>query len=215
MTSVNGPSIVHERARHDRHRRKSGRGGLFASAADGHVDCSIDTIGEIRRGQGDEADCPGFVAVLPVEDRTSGGPHRGAIDNHSLTPAGAPTRLVFSNSFVARTGVDGNHRMYMVDVDLPPALWPTTTRSRTRRTARSAWTATGATGPRTPIHDLMMLPSFLVTTTTLGRGGWGSPSGQWLMAVAGRCRRSGPGTGWRRTTCRWSAWDRGPSPRRR
>jgi hypothetical protein len=25
--------------------------------------------------------------------------------------------LVFSNSFVARTGVDGNHRLYMVDVD--------------------------------------------------------------------------------------------------
>ncbi len=32
---------------------------LIASAADGHVDCSIDTLGEIQRGQGDEADCPG------------------------------------------------------------------------------------------------------------------------------------------------------------
>ena len=55
--------------------------------------------------------------MLPVEDRTSGGPHWGAIDNHSLTPTGAPTRLVFSNSFEARTGVDGNRGMYMVDVD--------------------------------------------------------------------------------------------------
>jgi hypothetical protein len=90
---------------------------LIASAADGHVDCSIDTIGEIQRGQGDEADCPRLVSVLPVDDASNGGPHWGAIDNHSRTPTGAPTRLVFSNSFVARTGVDGNHRMYVVDVD--------------------------------------------------------------------------------------------------
>ena len=90
---------------------------LIASAAAGHVDCSIDTIGEIERGQGDEADCPRLVSVLRVDDRSNGGPHWGAIDNHSLTPTGAPTRLVFSDSFVARTGVDGNHRMYMVDVD--------------------------------------------------------------------------------------------------
>lgn len=91
--------------------------GLIASAADGHIDCSIDTLGEIQRGQGDEADCPRLVSVLRVEDRSNGGPHWGAVDNHSLTPSGAPTRLVFSNSFVARTGVDGNHRLYMVDVD--------------------------------------------------------------------------------------------------
>jgi len=90
---------------------------LIASAADGHVDCSIDTIGEIERGQGDEADCPRLVSVLRVDDTSNGGPHWGAIDNHSLTPTGAPTRLVFSDSFVARTGVDGNHRMYMVNVD--------------------------------------------------------------------------------------------------
>jgi hypothetical protein len=90
---------------------------LIASAADGHVDCSIDTIAELQRGQGDEPDCPRLVSVLPVDDSTTGGPHWGAIDNHSLTPAGSPTRLVFSNSFVARTGVDGNHRLYMVDVD--------------------------------------------------------------------------------------------------
>jgi hypothetical protein len=90
---------------------------LIASAADGHVDCSIDTVSEIQRGQGDEPDCPRLVSVLRVDDRSNGGPHWGAIDNHSLTPTGGPTRLVFSNSFVARTGVDGNHRMYMVNVD--------------------------------------------------------------------------------------------------
>jgi hypothetical protein len=91
--------------------------GLVASAADGHVDCSIDTLEEIQRGQGDEADCPRLVSVLSVDDSSNGGPHWAAIDNHSLTPTGAPTRLVFSNSFVARTGVDGNHRMYMIDID--------------------------------------------------------------------------------------------------
>jgi hypothetical protein len=90
---------------------------LIASAADGQIDCSIDTIGEIQRAQGDEADCPRLMSVLLADDNTTGGPHWGAIDNHSLTGTGAPTRLVFSNSFVARTGVDGNHRMYMVDVD--------------------------------------------------------------------------------------------------
>lgn len=51
-----------------------------------------------------------------MEDKSNGG-RWGAVDNHSLTPTRAPTRLVFSNSFVARTGVDGNHRMYVVDVD--------------------------------------------------------------------------------------------------
>jgi hypothetical protein len=91
--------------------------GLIASAADGQVDCNIDTTAEIQRGRGDEADCPRLVSVLPVDDTSNGGPHWAAIDNHSLTSTGAPTRLVFSNSFVARTGVDGNHRMYMVDVD--------------------------------------------------------------------------------------------------
>ncbi|HVW32703.1 MAG TPA: hypothetical protein VHL53_09205 [Acidimicrobiia bacterium] len=90
---------------------------LIASAADGHIDCKIDTVAEIARGQGDEADCPRLVSVLFVEDTSTGGPHWGAIDNHSLTPTGAPTRLVFSDSFVARTGVDGNHRLYLVDVD--------------------------------------------------------------------------------------------------
>jgi hypothetical protein len=52
-----------------------------------------------------------------VDDQTSGGPHWAAIDNHSLTTDGFPTRLVFSDYFVARSGVDGNHRMYMADVD--------------------------------------------------------------------------------------------------
>ena len=70
----------------------------------------------IAQGQ-QVADCPRLIDALTVPDSTSGGPHWGAIDNHSLTPDGFPTRMVFSDYFVARSGVDGNHRLYMVDVD--------------------------------------------------------------------------------------------------
>jgi hypothetical protein len=106
---------------------------LVASAADGKVDCDyvrgidtdsdgkVDLAGEDvarRVASGEQvADCPRLVSTLTVEDPTSGGPHWGAIDNHSLTSDGQATRLVFSDYFVARSGVDGDHRLFMVDVD--------------------------------------------------------------------------------------------------
>jgi hypothetical protein len=62
-------------------------------------------------------DCPSLVDVLIVHDPTTGGPHWFATDNHTLTATGFPTRLVFNNYFVARTGVDGDHREYMVNID--------------------------------------------------------------------------------------------------
>ncbi|HZQ76600.1 MAG TPA: hypothetical protein VFE55_04665 [Acidimicrobiia bacterium] len=83
----------------------------------GTVDCSIDTGREMAQGHGDEADCPTLAGVLLVDDDTTGGPHWAAIDNHNLTATGAPTRLLFCDYFVARTGYDGNHRCYMVDID--------------------------------------------------------------------------------------------------
>jgi hypothetical protein len=106
---------------------------LVRSAQDGKVDCDygrgIDTDGNgeidmkptevverVARGE-QVADCPRLISTLTVDDPTSGGPHWGAIDNHSLTTDGAPTRLTFANYFVARSGVDGDHRLYMVDVD--------------------------------------------------------------------------------------------------
>ena len=55
--------------------------------------------------------------MLKVNDPTSGGPHWGALDNHSLTAGGSPTRLMFSNYFVSRTGIDGDHRFYAVNID--------------------------------------------------------------------------------------------------
>jgi hypothetical protein len=90
---------------------------LVASAADGEVDCSIDSGRELGQGVGDEADCPTLAGVLTVDDFTSGGPHWGALDNHNYTPSGAPTRMMWCNYFVARTGYDGNHRCYMANVD--------------------------------------------------------------------------------------------------
>ena len=106
---------------------------LVRSAQDGRIDCDlargIDTDGDgvidlapekaverIARKQ-QVADCPRLLSTLTVEDTTSGGPHWGALDNHSLTADGVPTRMVFSNYFVARSGVDGNHRLYLVDID--------------------------------------------------------------------------------------------------
>jgi hypothetical protein len=90
---------------------------LIASSMDGTIDCNIDTAREIGQGHGDEADCPTLAGYTLVDDNTSGGPHWGAIDNFNETATGAPTRIMFSDYFVARTGYDGNHRVYMLNVD--------------------------------------------------------------------------------------------------
>ncbi|MCW3040069.1 MAG: hypothetical protein JWM31_1974 [Solirubrobacterales bacterium] len=103
---------------------------LIKSAQDGTVDCDlsrgihagglnltgIQLFNKLAKGE-KVADCPFLISVLPVKDITSGGPHWGAIDNHSIDQNGVPTRLTFSNYFVSRTGVDGDHRFYTVNVD--------------------------------------------------------------------------------------------------
>jgi hypothetical protein len=102
---------------------------LVKSAQDGRVDCDlsrgihtggldltgIQLFNKLARGE-HVADCPFLISALPVEDITSGGPHWGALDNHTIDQNGVPWRLTFSNYFVARTGVDGDHRFYNVDV---------------------------------------------------------------------------------------------------
>jgi hypothetical protein len=106
---------------------------LIRSAKDGEIQCDLsrgtDTNGDgkiditgretfNRLADGKKvADCPTLVSTLKVDDPTSGGPHWAALDNHSLTANGFPTRLVFSNYFVSRSGVDGDHRFYAVNVD--------------------------------------------------------------------------------------------------
>jgi hypothetical protein len=61
-------------------------------------------------------DCPVLLDVLIVHDPTTGGPHWAALDNHSINADGYPTRLAFDDYFVARTGVDGDHRLYVADI---------------------------------------------------------------------------------------------------
>jgi hypothetical protein len=90
-------------------------------AAGRHTKCSINNIREVYNG-GFEPDCPTVTSVLPVADGTSGGPHWGALDNFRRTAKGTfvetskPTRVAFSDYFVARTGVNGNHKVCMADI---------------------------------------------------------------------------------------------------
>jgi hypothetical protein len=102
---------------------------LIKSAQDGHVDCDlsrgihaggldltgIQLFNKLATGA-HVADCPVLISALPIEDITSGGPHWGALDNHTVDQDGVPWRLTFSNYFVSRTGVDGDHRFYNVNV---------------------------------------------------------------------------------------------------
>ncbi len=102
---------------------------VIKSAQDGKVDCdlsrgihngTLDLTGmqvwnKLAQGK-TVADCPKFISALPVADVTSGGPHWGALDNHTVDQNGVPWRLTFSNYFVSRTGVDGDHRFYAVNV---------------------------------------------------------------------------------------------------
>jgi hypothetical protein len=91
-------------------------------AAGTGTQCSIDTLTEVHNG-GAEPDCPDLVDVLVFQDPTSGGPHWGALDNFKLAPDGFyhettdVRRISVADYFVARSGIDGNHKVYLVDVD--------------------------------------------------------------------------------------------------
>lgn len=91
-------------------------------AAGNDPDCVIDTIEEVSEG-GKDPDCPELIDVLPFEDTTTGGPHWAATDNYARNGDGTYSetktlkRLSVANYFVARTGIDGNHKVCMVDVD--------------------------------------------------------------------------------------------------
>jgi hypothetical protein len=77
------------------------------------------------------ADCPTVAGVVPINDPTSGGPHWAEYDNFRLAAVKitdpltgkqvidyhAPTRIAEANYFVARTGVDGNHTVCMINMD--------------------------------------------------------------------------------------------------
>jgi hypothetical protein len=90
-------------------------------AAGSAPSCRIDTTAEVYGG-GSEADCPTVVSVLKVDDPTSGGPHWGTLDNFArggdgyLHETTEVKRISYADYFVARTGLDGDHRVCMVDV---------------------------------------------------------------------------------------------------
>ena len=78
--------------------------------------CNIDSEDEIAGG-GAEADCPTVHDTL----KAPGGPHWGAMDNLALGEDGYyhettdVDRIAYSNYFVARTGLNGDHRVCIVD----------------------------------------------------------------------------------------------------
>jgi hypothetical protein len=79
--------------------------------------CNIDTVEETVKG-GDEADCPAITSILPAP----GGPHWGTLDNFKLGKDGLyretkkVKRIAYANYFVARTGLNGDHRICLADV---------------------------------------------------------------------------------------------------
>jgi hypothetical protein len=100
-------------------------------AAGAGFQCNINTIGQVYAG-GSAADCPKLTSVLPINDGTSGGPHWGAPDNFTRNADGtfsesAWSRVAISDYFVARTGVDGDHKVCIADIGRNGALTLDTT----------------------------------------------------------------------------------------
>ena len=92
---------------------------LLASGT--NTSCSIDTIQEVSKG-GAEKDCPTLTDSFQVQDNSSGGPHWGTPDNFTIGKDGYyhetqnVTRIAFSNYFVARTNLDGNHQLCILNI---------------------------------------------------------------------------------------------------
>ena len=83
--------------------------------------CSIDSVQKAQNGGGE--DCPTLAGASPINPGQPGaGPHWGAYDNFKPGPDGRyaetnqPGRLAVSNYFVARSGLDGDHKVNMVDL---------------------------------------------------------------------------------------------------
>jgi hypothetical protein len=103
-------------------------GGVWAidisklvDAGEGY-DCKIETKSDIHNG-GSGDDCPSLISALPINPgKAAAGPHWGALDNLELEDGyyhetDEPKRLATADYFVARTGLDGDHKVCMVDID--------------------------------------------------------------------------------------------------
>ena len=137
-------------------------------AAGSGTRCSINTIGEVYDG-GAEADCPTVVSVLPIPDTTSGGPHWGTLDNFQRNGDGTWSetsdvrRIAVSNYFVARSAVDGDHKVCMIDVSSGKLTLDTKFRDEDEGTPcvdfnRTVWPH-GRTGNAKPHSELFIVPN--------------------------------------------------------
>ncbi|HEX4358067.1 MAG TPA: hypothetical protein VH141_11120 [Pseudonocardia sp.] len=103
-------------------------GGVFAldisklvDAGDDY-DCDIKTRDDAING-GSGSDCPDVRGQDTIGNTPAGGPHWGALDNLVEGHDGyyhetdEPQRLATANYFVARTGLDGDHKVCMTDID--------------------------------------------------------------------------------------------------
>jgi len=128
--------------------------------------CTVDTEAEVNGG-GAEPGCPRVAGAIDLGDPTSGGPHWGAIDNFSLSDdpgrLSGVTRIAVSNYFVARSGLDGDHRVCVIDVAADGALTLDTTFTDERTGSpcadfdRPAWPH-GAYGAGKP-HSMLFVVS--------------------------------------------------------
>ncbi|WP_236808455.1 selenium-binding family protein [Amycolatopsis albispora] len=91
---------------------------LLAAGTD--FKCKIDTLAEAQNG-GAESDCPTVAGAAPINPgQPAAGPHWGAYDNFKLGADGfyhetkSPERIAVSNYFVARSGLDGDHKVNML-----------------------------------------------------------------------------------------------------
>jgi len=94
------------------------------SAGDNYT-CNIDTIAKAQNGGG--ADCPTLVGAAAINPGTPGqGRHWGTYDNFQIGSDGYyhetdnPDRVAVSDYFVARSGIDGDHK---------PSTWWTSDRT--------------------------------------------------------------------------------------
>ena len=138
-------------------------------AAGTSTTCSIDDLREVWDG-GHEPDCPALVTAFPLPDGTSGGPHWGALDNFApqadgkWAEVGFEHRVAVSNYFVARSGVDGNHKVCLLDIaDNGTLSLDTNFRDEDEGTPcidfnRTAWPH-GNTGAAKPHSQLFVVPA--------------------------------------------------------
>jgi hypothetical protein len=90
-------------------------------AAGDDYQCDIDTV--LKAQQGGGGDCPTVTGGAAINPGTpAGGPHWGSYDHFELGPDGyyhdtkQPSRIATSNYFVARSGLDGDHKVNMVNL---------------------------------------------------------------------------------------------------